>query len=107
MPITLTDSAAERVTSHIEKRGAGVGLRLGVRDSGCSGLAYVVDYADKKLDNDIVFDSKGVTVLVDKDAIKYIDGMTVDFVKQGLNQVFRFQNPNIKDECGCGESFNV
>lgn len=107
MAITLTDSAAKRVTSHIEKRGSGVGLRLGVQDSGCSGFAYIVDYAEEKLENDLVFDSNGVTVLVDKEALKYIDGTTVDFVKQGLNQVFRFQNPNIKDECGCGESFNV
>ncbi|MFT7126367.1 MAG: iron-sulfur cluster assembly protein [Pseudoalteromonas tetraodonis] len=107
MAITLTDSAAKRVSSHIEKHSSGVGLRLGVQDSGCSGFAYIVDYAEEKLENDLVFDSNGVTVLVDKEALKYIDGTTVDFVKQGLNQVFRFRNPNIKDECGCGESFNV
>lgn len=107
MAITLTESAAQRVISHLEKRGSGVGLRLGVRDSGCSGLSYVIDYAEEKLDNDMVFDSNGVKVLIDKDAIEYLDGSTVDFVKQGLNQVFQFQNPNIKDECGCGESFNV
>ena len=107
MAITLTDSAAQRVISHLEKRGSGVGLRLGVRDSGCSGLSYVIDYAEEKLDNDMVFDSNGVKVIIDKDAIEYLDGSTVDFVKQGLNQVFQFQNPNIKDECGCGESFNV
>lgn len=107
MSITLTPAAAKRVVSHLEKRGSGVGLRLAVKDSGCSGFAYVIDYAEEQLENDVVFESEGVTVLVDPDSIPYIDGTTVDFVKQGLNQVFQFKNPNIKDECGCGESFNV
>ena len=107
MAITLSDSAAERVRSYLDKRDDSVGLRLGVSETGCSGYAYVIDYADKVLENDVVFEDKGVTVIVDPDALKLIDGTEVDFRKNGLNETFSFRNPNISGECGCGESFNV
>lgn len=107
MSITLTDAAAERVRSHLHKRGHGVGLRLGVRTTGCSGLAYVVDYADEVGDRDRVFEDHGVKVVVDDESLRYIDGTELDFIRQGLNESFHFRNPNVKDECGCGESFNV
>ncbi len=107
MAITLTDSAAERVRTYIDKRGKGVGLRLGVTLTGCSGYSYVINYADEVADSDVVFEDKGVTVIVDPDALKLIDGTEVDFVKNGLNEAFSFRNPNIAGECGCGESFTV
>ena len=107
MAILLTDSAAERVRNYLDKRGAGVGLRLGVTPTGCSGYSYVINYADSIEDRDVVFEDKGVTVIVDPEALKLIDGTEVDFVKNGLNEAFSFRNPNIKGECGCGESFNV
>ncbi len=107
MAITLTDSAAERVRTYIDKRGKGVGLRLGVTLTGCSGYSYVINYADEVADSDVVFEDKGITVIVDPDALKLIDGTEVDFVKNGLNEAFSFRNPNISGECGCGESFNV
>jgi iron-sulfur cluster assembly protein len=107
MAITLTDSAAERVRTYIEKRGKGVGLRLGVTLTGCSGYSYVINYADEVADSDVVFEDKGITVIVDPDALKLIDGTEVDFVKNGLNEAFSFRNPNIAGECGCGESFTV
>ncbi len=107
MAITLTDSAAERVRSYLEKRGKGIGLRLGVTLTGCSGYSYVINYADKVEDSDLVFEDKGIKVIVDPDALKLIDGTEVDFVKNGLNEAFSFRNPNISGECGCGESFTV
>ncbi len=107
MAISLTDSAADRVRTYLDKRGSGVGLRLGVTQTGCSGYSYVINYADKIEDSDVVFEDKGVTVLVHPDALKLIDGTEVDFVKNGLNEAFSFRNPNISGECGCGESFNV
>jgi iron-sulfur cluster assembly protein len=107
MAILLTDAAAERVRDYLDKRGAGVGLRLGVTPTGCSGYSYVIHYADSIEDRDVVFEDKGVTVIVDPEALKLIDGTEVDFVKNGLNEAFSFRNPNIKGECGCGESFNV
>lgn len=107
MAVTLTESAAKRVLSHIEKRGHGLGLRLGVTTTGCSGYAYQIAYADDSKADDVVFESKGVTVYVDADAMQYIDGTQVDFVKQGLNETFKFSNPNVAGECGCGESFTV
>ena len=106
MAITLTDSAARRVSSYLEKRG-GLGLRLGVKKTGCSGFAYVVDYAMKPGAEDVVFEEHGVKVLVSRDSLAFLDGTQVDFVRQGLNESFKFHNPNVKDECGCGESFNV
>ncbi len=107
MAITLTDSAAERVRTYIDKRGKGIGLRLGVTLTGCSGYSYVINYADEVADSDVVFEDKGITVIVDPDALKLIDGTEVDFVKNGLNEAFSFRNPNIAGECGCGESFTV
>lgn len=107
MAISLTDSAADRIRTYLNKRGEGVGLRLGVTQTGCSGYSYVINYADKIDDADIVFEDKGVTVIVDPAALRLIDGTEVDFVKNGLNEAFSFRNPNISGECGCGESFNV
>ena len=107
MAISLTNSAAERVRNYLEKRGSGIGLRLGVTETGCSGYSYVINYADEVGDTDIVFEDKGVTVVVEPDALALIDGTEVDFVKNGLNEAFSFRNPNISGECGCGESFNV
>jgi len=107
MSVSLTPSAAERVRSFLEKRGHGVGLRLGVKKTGCSGFAYVVNYADDVGAGDVVFEQQGVKVIVDSDSLRYVDGTEIDFVKQGLNEAFRFRNPNVRGECGCGESFNV
>ena len=107
MAISLTPAAAERVRSFLAARGKGLGLRLGVRKTGCSGFAYVVNYADDSQAKDHVFEDQGVKVFVDPDSLALINGTTVDFVKQGLNEAFRFHNPNIKGECGCGESFSV
>ncbi|MFZ2509307.1 MAG: iron-sulfur cluster assembly protein IscA [Steroidobacteraceae bacterium] len=107
MAITLTPAAADRVRRFIAERGHGVGLRLGVRKTGCSGFAYVVNYADEMQANDRVFSSQGVQVLVDADSLALIDGTEIDFVRHGLNEAFRFRNPNVRGECGCGESFSV
>jgi iron-sulfur cluster assembly protein len=107
MAISLTESAADRVRSYLEARGQGIGLRLGVTKTGCSGYSYVINYAEEISDEDIVFEDKGVTVVVDPEALPLIDGTEVDFVKQGLNEAFSFRNPNVTGECGCGESFNV
>ena len=107
MAITLTPSAADRVRHFLSERGHGVGLRIGVRKTGCSGFAYVVNYADAVEPGDQVFDSQGVRVLVDAESLMLIDGTEVDFVRQGLNEAFRFRNPNVRGECGCGESFSV
>ena len=107
MSISLTPAAAERVKTFIASRGKGLGLRLGVRKTGCSGFAYVVNYADDSRPADLVFEDQGVKVFVDPESLPLIKGTTVDFVKQGLNEAFRFRNPNVKGECGCGESFAV
>jgi iron-sulfur cluster assembly protein len=107
MPISLTPAAAERVRSFMANRGKGVGLRLGVKQTGCSGFAYVVSYADEVGARDTVFDDAGVKVVVDAESLRYVDGTEIDFVRQGLNEAFKFRNPNVKGECGCGESFNV
>lgn len=107
MPISLTPAAAERVRTFMANRGKGVGLRLGVKQTGCSGFAYVVSYADEVGAKDTVFDDLGVKVIVDADSLRYVDGTEIDFVRQGLNEAFKFRNPNVKGECGCGESFNV
>jgi iron-sulfur cluster assembly protein len=107
MAIKLTEAAAGRIRTFIDSRGHGVGLRLGIKKTGCSGFAYVVNYADQIASGDVVFEDRGVKVIVDPESLRYIDGTVVDFVKQGLNEAFRFQNPNIKGECGCGESFTV
>ena len=107
MTVSLTPSAAERVRTYLEKRGRGVGLRLGVKKTGCSGYAYVVNYADEIGEQDVVFEQDGIKVIVDTDSLGFVDGTQIDFVRQGLNEAFKFHNPNVKGECGCGESFNV
>lgn len=108
MAIFLTEAAANRVKTMIAKRGAGIGLRVGTKVSGCTGFAYVVDYVDEPSDDDHVFESFDVKVFVDPKSLKNIDGMTLDYVKEDLlNEGFSFQNPNVKDVCGCGESFGV
>jgi len=107
MAITLTDKAAEHVKSYLDKRGKGIGLRLAVRTTGCSGMAYVLEFADEVAANDLVFEDNDVTVVVDAKSLVYLDGTELDFGKEGLNVGFKFNNPNVKDECGCGESFNI
>jgi len=107
MAVTLTESAATHVKNFIAKRGKGAGLRLGVRTSGCSGMAYKLEFADEANDDDLRFESYGVTVLVDPKSLIYLEGTELDFVREGLNEGFKFNNPNVKDACGCGESFNV
>jgi len=107
MAISLTESAAERVSTYLSARGEGIGLRLGVTKTGCSGYSYVINYADAIEGEDIVFEDRGVTIVVNPAALKLIDGTEVDFVKNGLNEAFSFKNPNVTGECGCGESFNI
>jgi iron-sulfur cluster assembly protein len=107
MAITLTDSAAERVREFIAKREATVGLRVGVKKTGCSGFAYVINYAERIETDDVVFEDAGVTVIVDRESLSLIDGTEIDFVKQGLNEAFKFRNPKAAGECGCGESFSI
>ncbi len=107
MSVSLTAAAAERVRSFLAARGRGVGLRLGIKKTGCSGYAYVVNYADAVGVGDTVFEQGGVKVIVDAESLRYVDGTEIDFVRQGLNEAFKFRNPNVRGECGCGESFNV
>jgi len=107
MAIQLTDVAATRVQEFLKGRGKGIGLRLGVKTTGCSGMAYVIEFVDEIQDDDSVFESKGVKVVVDAKSLIFIDGTEVDFAKEGLNEGFQFKNPKAKDECGCGESFTV
>ncbi len=107
MAITMTDAAASRVKLFLENRGKGIGLRLGVRTSGCSGMAYVLEFVDELNEEDQVFEQSGVRVIVDAKSLLYLDGTELDFIKEGLNEGFKFNNPNISSECGCGESFNV
>ena len=107
MAITLTTAAAERVRAFIDKRGSGVGLRLAVKTTGCSGMAYVMEFADQVEDDDVVFEDQGVKVLINPKSLVYLDGTELDYAKEGLNEGFKFNNPNVKDMCGCGESFNV
>lgn len=107
MAITMTQNAANRVRDYLQRRGTGIGLRLGVKKTGCNGFAYVVDYADEVQTDDVVFDDAGVAIIVDTESLKLIDGTEVDFVKEGLNEAFKFRNPQASGECGCGESFNV
>ena len=107
MGVTLSERAAKHVANFIAKRGRGVGLRLGVRTSGCSGMAYKLEFADDFAADDLVFESHGVKVLIDPKSLPYLEGTELDFVREGLNEGFKFNNPNVKDECGCGDSFNV
>ncbi|MEP7156527.1 MAG: iron-sulfur cluster assembly protein IscA [Betaproteobacteria bacterium] len=107
MAITLTDRAAQHVQNYLTKRGKGVGVRFGVRTTGCSGMAYKLEFVDAAGDEDQTFESHGVKVFVDPKSLVYIDGTELDFVREGLNEGFKFNNPQEKDKCGCGESFNV
>ncbi len=107
MGISLTESAANHVRKFLDNRGKGAGLRLGVRTSGCSGMAYVLEFADAIGEEDQVFESNGVKVIVDPKSLIYLDGTELDYTREGLNEGFKFNNPNVKDSCGCGESFNV
>lgn len=107
MAITLTHSAANHVQAFLSKRGKGVGLRVGVRTSGCSGLAYKLEFADAVNPDDKTFECHGVKILVDPKSLPYVDGTELDYTREGLNEGFKFRNPNVKDQCGCGESFNI
>lgn len=107
MAVTMTEAAAERVSKFLQGRGKGLGLRLGVKTSGCSGMAYVLEFVDELADGDVVFEERGVKIVVDSKSLVYLDGTELDFAKEGLNEGFKFNNPNVKDACGCGESFTV
>lgn len=107
MSITLTEAAADRVRTFLENRGKGIGLRLGLKTSGCSGLAYVLEFVDVLNEDDQVFEQHGVNIIIDEKSLVYLAGTELDYVKEGLNEGFKYNNPNVKNECGCGESFNV
>ena len=107
MAVSLSDKAAKHVTNYLTKRGKGIGLRIGVRTTGCSGMAYKLEFVDAVSPEDLVFESNGVKVVVDPKSLPYLDGMELDYAREGLNEGFQFNNPNVKDQCGCGESFNV
>jgi iron-sulfur cluster assembly protein len=107
MPFTLTEKAATHVQDYMARRGKGVGLRVGVRTSGCSGMAYKLEFADAVNPDDHQFESHGVSVVVDPKSLPFLEGTQLDYTREGLNEGFKFLNPNVKDECGCGESFNV
>ena len=107
MGITLTEAAANHVKTFLDNRGKGVGLRLGVKTTGCSGMAYVLEFADEVESEDKVFDEKGIKIIIDPKSLIYLDGTELDYTKEGLNEGFKFNNPNAKGECGCGESFTV
>ncbi|EIJ67767.1 iron-sulfur cluster assembly protein IscA [Pasteurella bettyae CCUG 2042] len=105
--VSMTENAAKHVKKCLESRGKGIGLRLGIKTSGCSGLAYVLEFVDELNADDNVFEQYGVKVIIDTKSLVYLNGTQLDFVKEGLNEGFKFSNPNVKDQCGCGESFNV
>lgn len=107
MAVTLSEKAAKHVSNYMTKRGKGIGLRLGVRTSGCSGMAYKLEFVDEVAPEDVVFESHGIKVFVEPKSLPYLDGTELDFAREGLNEGFKFNNPNVKDQCGCGESFNV
>ncbi len=107
MALSLTQPAAERVKTYLDARGSGIGLRVGVKKTGCNGFAYIVNYAEQTEANDEIFEDRGVKLVVDRTSLALIDGTEIDFVKDGLNEAFRFRNPNVSGECGCGESFSV
>jgi iron-sulfur cluster assembly protein len=107
MAITLTQAAADRMSTFLANRGKGIGVRLGVKTSGCSGMAYVMEFVDDLNDDDQVFEERGVKVIIDPKSLVYLDGTEVDYGKEGLNEGFKFNNPNARNECGCGESFTV
>ncbi|MDP5210079.1 iron-sulfur cluster assembly protein IscA [Microbulbifer sp. 2205BS26-8] len=107
MAITMTESARAHIQSQLAKRGRGIGIRVGVKTAGCSGLAYVLEFVDSAQSEDVVFDQDGTMLVVDPKSLVYLDGTQMDFVKEGLNEGFTFSNPNVKNACGCGESFHV
>jgi len=107
MAVTLSEKAAKHVSNYLTRRGKGVGLRLGVRTSGCSGMAYKLEFVDEVTPDDVVFESHGIRVYIDPKSLPYLDGTELDYAREGLNEGFKFNNPNVKDQCGCGESFNV
>jgi len=107
MSVTMTEAAAKHVGKALTQRGKGIGLRLGVRTAGCSGMAYKLEYVDELNSEDLVFESNGVKIVIDPKSLAYLDGTELDFTREGLNEGFKFNNPNVKDECGCGESFHV
>ena len=107
MAISLTKKAAERVDKYLKNRGKGIGLRLGVKTTGCSGMAYTLEFLDQQNPEDVVFESNNIKIYVDAKSLVYIDGTELDFTREGINEGFKFNNPNVKDECGCGESFTV
>lgn len=107
MAITLTESAAKHIRNQVEKSGGGIGLRIGVKKSGCSGFAYAFDIAQEMRESDNIFEDHGAKVLVDPESLPFLEGTQLDYVKEGLGHVFKFNNPNVKDQCGCGESFAV
>ncbi|MES9942911.1 MAG: iron-sulfur cluster assembly protein IscA [Candidatus Thiodiazotropha sp. 6PLUC2] len=107
MGITITEAAAKRVRTFLDNRGKGIGIRLGVRTSGCSGMAYEIEFVDELQDEDQVFEERGVKVIIDPKSLVYLDGTEVDYAREGLNEGFKFNNPNASGECGCGESFTV
>ncbi|MFY9327388.1 MAG: iron-sulfur cluster assembly protein IscA [Georgfuchsia sp.] len=107
MMITMTEQAANHVSKFIAKRGKGIGLRLGVKTSGCSGMAYKLEFADEASPEDIIYESHGLKVLIDPKSLPYLDGTELDYTKEGLKEGFKFNNPNVKDACGCGESFKI
>lgn len=105
--ITVTEQASTKIQQNLAKRGKGLGIRLGVKTTGCSGLAYVLEYVDQIESTDILFTSNNASVYVDPKSLAYLDGIEVDYIRKGLNEGFEFRNPNVRDECGCGESFRV
>jgi iron-sulfur cluster assembly protein len=107
MSVTLSESAARHVNRYLAKRGKGLGVRLGVKTTGCSGLAYKLEYVDEQAPEDVIFEDRGIKVLVDPKSLPYIEGTTLDYTREGLNEGFKFNNPNERDRCGCGESFRV
>ena len=107
MAITITENAASRVKSFLHDRGKGIGLRVGVKTTGCSGMAYVIEFADEVDKDDTIFEDRGIKIIVDPKCLMYLDGTELDFAKEGLNEGFKFSNPNEKARCGCGESFSV
>ncbi len=107
MAIKLTENAARQIQKQLEKRGSGLGLKLGVKSSGCSGFAYVLDYADKLQGDEVVFEQFGVKVIVNKNDLEILDGIELDYAREGINEAFKFNNPNVTGTCGCGESFSV
>jgi len=107
MSITLTENAAKQIEKQLQQRGTGIGLKLGIKVSGCSGFSYVLDYADKQAEDEVIFQQFGVNVLVKSSDLDKLDGIELDYAREGINESFKFNNPNVKGECGCGESFSV